>query len=49
MIDSFSLYEDCVMFPYDKNVRENCLPFSCGEVDLNEFFQDDADYMRKNS
>lgn len=43
MTGSFSLYEDCVMLLYDKNVREKCLPFSCGEADLNEFFQEDAD------
>lgn len=43
MTESFSLYEDCVMLPYDKKVRENCLPFSCGELDLNDFFQNDAE------
>ena len=37
------LYDDCVMLAYNKEVRENCLPFSCGEDDLDDFFLNDAD------
>ena len=40
---SLSLYDDCVMLPYNREVRENCLPFSCGEDDLDDFFLNDAD------
>ncbi len=39
----FSLYDNCVMFPYTQKVRESCLPFSCGETDLDDFFLNDAD------
>ena len=38
-----SLYDDCVMLAYNKEVRENCLPFSCGVADLDDFFLNDAD------
>ncbi len=38
-----SLYDDCVMLAYNKNVRENCLPFTCGDDDLDDFFLHDAD------
>lgn len=31
------------MLTYNKEVRENCLPFSCGEDDLDDFFLHDAD------
>lgn len=40
---SVSLYDDCVMLPYNKEVRENCQPFTCGEDDLDDFFLHDAD------
>lgn len=38
-----SLYDDCVMLTYNKEVRRNCLPFSCGVDDLDDFFFHDAD------
>lgn len=38
-----SLYDDCVMLAYNKEVRENCLPFSCGVDDLDDFILNDAD------
>lgn len=31
------------MLTYSKVVRGNCLPFSCGEDDLDDFFLNDAD------
>ena len=31
------------MLAYNKEVRENCLPFSCGVNDLDDFFLNDAD------
>ena len=42
-MDGISLYEDCVMLAYNKEVRRNCLPFTCGENDLDDFFLNDAD------
>lgn len=38
-----SLYHHCVLLAYNKEVRENCLPFSCGVNDLDDFFFNDAD------
>ena len=37
-MNEISLYDDCVMLVYNKEVRENCLPFSCGVNDLDDFF-----------
>ena len=31
------------MLAYNQEVRENCLPFSCGVDDLDDFFINDAD------
>lgn len=31
------------MLAYNKEVWENCLPFTCGEDDLDDFFLHDAD------
>lgn len=31
------------MLAYNKEVRDNCLPFSCGVNDLDDFFLNDAD------
>ena len=31
------------MLAYNKEVRRNCLPFTCGENDLDDFFLNDAD------
>lgn len=42
-MDEISLYDDCVMLAYNKDVRENCLPFSCVVDDLDDFFLNDAD------
>ena len=42
-MDEISLYDDCVMLAYNKDVRENCLPFSGGVDDLDDFFFNDAD------
>lgn len=39
----FSLFEQCVMLPYTSQVREHCLPFTCGDADLDDFFHNDAD------
>lgn len=40
----FSLYGECVMMPLNADVRSKCLPFSCGNEDLDEFFLQDADF-----
>lgn len=37
------MYDDCVMLACNKEVRDNCLPFSCGVDDLDDFFFNDAD------
>lgn len=42
-MNEISLYDDCVMLVYNKEVRENCLPFTCGESDLDDFFFNDAE------
>ena len=42
-MDGISLYDDCVMLAYNKEVREKCLPFTCGEDDLDDFFLHYAD------
>lgn len=39
----FSLYDECVMMPFDADVRSKCTPFTCGNDDLDEFFSQDAD------
>ncbi len=39
----FSLYDECVMMPLNADARQNCMPFSCGNDDLDEFFLQDAD------
>ena len=38
---SFSLYEHCVMLPYDNKIKENSLPFSCGDFIKNWFRHED--------
>lgn len=49
-MNEISLYDDCVMLVYNKEVRENCLPFTCGESDLDDFFFNDVmqNYMQKS-
>lgn len=42
-MNDISLYENCVMLAYNKEVREKCIPFSCGVIDLDDFFLNDAD------
>ena len=44
---SFSLYEHCVMLPYDNKIKENSLPFSCGNYDLDDFFQNESELYEK--
>lgn len=39
----FSLYDHCVMLTYTQKVREQCLPFTCGDADLDDFFINDSD------
>lgn len=43
METDFSLYDNCVMLLYNKEVRENYVPFNCGESDLDDFFLNDAE------
>lgn len=38
-----SLFEHCVMLPYNRTVREQCSFFSCGDDDLDDFFHNDAE------
>ena len=47
-MESFSLYEHCVMLPYDNKIKENSLPFSCGNYDLDDFFKMNQNYTKKN-
>ena len=41
MMSDFSIYE-LVFSPLDKDILSLCLPFSCGDKDLDDFFQSDA-------
>lgn len=43
MVEDITLYDNCVMLLYNKKVQQSCLPFSCGENDLDDFFLNDAD------
>ena len=43
MMQHFSLFDQCVMLPYNNQVRERCLSFSCGDADLDDFFHNDAE------
>lgn len=47
-MDEISLYDDCVMLACNKEVRDNCLPFSCGVDDLDDFSSMMPICMRKN-
>lgn len=39
------LADKCLICPYTEDVRQACLPFSCGSEDMDEFFSKDfADY-----
>lgn len=31
------------MLPYNNQVRERCLSFTCGDTDLDDFFHNDAE------
>lgn len=42
-MQQFSLFDQCVMLPYNNDVRERCLSFTCGDVDLDDFFHNDAE------
>lgn len=42
-MQSLSLFDQCVMLPYNSDVRERCLPFTCGDADLDDFFYNDAE------
>ena len=38
-MQQFSLFDQCVMLPYNKNVRERCLQFTCGDTVLDDFYE----------
>lgn len=42
-MQQFSLFDQCVMLPYNNQVRERCLSFTCGDTDLDDFFHNDAE------
>ena len=42
-MQQFSLFDQCVMLPYNNQVRERCLYFTCGDTDLDDFFHNDAE------
>lgn len=44
MIQPFSLFDQCVMLPYNNRVTERCLSFTCGDADLDDFFHNDAEH-----
>lgn len=43
---TFILAEQCIMKPFTKSLKDSCVPFSCGqgqiEQDLNDFFANDS-------
>lgn len=39
---NFPLSQRCVMLKFDNDVRSHCVPFSCGDEDLDDFFANDA-------
>lgn len=41
------LLNKCSFSPLDENVIAGCHPFSCGNIDLDEFFQHDAPLYSK--
>ena len=42
-MQQFSLFDQCVMLPYNNQVRKRCLSFTCGDTDLDDFFHNDAE------
>lgn len=46
-MQDFSLFDQCVMLPYNHAVRERCLSFTCGDTDLDDFFLNDAERYAK--
>ena len=42
-MQQLSLFDQCVMLPYNNQVRERCLSFTCGDTDLDDFFHNDAE------
>lgn len=38
----FNMAEECVMLKVDEDVLKNCTPFTCGDLDLDDFFLNDA-------
>lgn len=42
MSDTFSLDENCEMLKLDADVLTHCVPFSCGDEDLDDFFANEA-------
>ena len=43
-MQQFFLFDQCVMLPYNNDVRERCLSFTCGDADLDDFFHNDAEH-----
>ncbi|MBR5781809.1 MAG: GNAT family N-acetyltransferase [Bacteroidales bacterium] len=39
----FSLYEQCIMLPFNNEIFKHCSDFSCGNSDLDEFFHNEAE------
>lgn len=46
-MQDFSLFDQCVMLPYNHAVRERCLSYTCGDTDLDDFFLNDAERYAK--
>lgn len=42
MTEPFSLDDNCRMLKLDADVLKHCVPFSCGDTDLDEFFANEA-------
>lgn len=46
-MESFSLYKQCTLIPFSKEILDNCPNFSCGDEELDNFFHRDADLYSK--
>ena len=42
MDSRFILQNECTLMQYTHEVQSNCEPFSCGDKDLDEFFEKDV-------
>ena len=42
MDSALSIYDDCTLMPFSREILEKCEQFTCGNKDLDDFFQNDV-------